>query len=240
MGISFPIEPEEVLGLTANASLDELRVAYRERAKRHHPDAGGESWAFRIITQCYEWMVMQRMTHKLREEESREETRSRRPPEPPPRAQASAAPASDPDDTHARKSTRDTVSDTVRLVDVEVFTIRYELNDPTQLLYARAEERTLTCSLNVTWPSREFEGKASASVPELLPIVQGAFRSLVKKTRAKISHIHDMPDQFNAWVSYPTATKANEAFEQLRAMLNEHGMGVAQWLRDVILPKPGR
>ncbi len=239
MSISFPIEPEEVLGHGPGASLEEIRLAYREKAKRHHPDAGGEGWAFRILTQCYEWLVMQRMSHKMREEEAREAERRRAPASETPssRSRAASAPPSDPDDTHARKSTRDHVSDPSRLVDVEVFTIRYELADPTQLLFSRAEERTLACSLNVTWPGRELAGRQGGHALELLPIVQGAFRSLVKKTRAKTSHIHDLRDQFNAWVSYPTATKANEAFEQLRAMLNEHQMGVAQWLRDVIIPK---
>lgn len=242
MAISLPVEPSEVLGLPASASLSDIRGAYRDKALRYHPDTGGEGWAFRIVTQAYEWMLTQRVSQRVHEEEAREATRQRahRPAEPErphdPAGHKPTVHASDDDDTHARRAVRDQVADESHLVDVEFFTIRFELSDPSQLLYTRAEDRTLTCSLNVTWPSRD------SNVPrgndnESRAIVAGAFRSLVKKTRAKISHIQDDPTTFSAWVSYPTQTKASEAFELFREMLREHNFGAAQWMRDVIIPK---
>ena len=36
------------------ASLDEIHEAYRSKSKKHHPDLGGDEWAFRMVTRAYE------------------------------------------------------------------------------------------------------------------------------------------------------------------------------------------
>ncbi len=46
---SFELDPHHVLGVSAQATLEEIRAAYREKAKRYHPDEGGEDWTFRIL-----------------------------------------------------------------------------------------------------------------------------------------------------------------------------------------------
>ena len=51
---SFELDPQKVLGVSGEATLEEIRAAYREKAKRYHPDAGGEDWTFRILAQSYE------------------------------------------------------------------------------------------------------------------------------------------------------------------------------------------
>jgi DnaJ domain len=43
----------EVLGLTANATWDEIRKRYRELAAQHHPDRGGDQVLFRAIQKAY-------------------------------------------------------------------------------------------------------------------------------------------------------------------------------------------
>lgn len=50
------LDPYEVLGITSEASEDEIRSAWREAARTHHPDAGGDGekfkraqWAFDVI-----------------------------------------------------------------------------------------------------------------------------------------------------------------------------------------------
>jgi hypothetical protein len=51
---SFSLDPRTVLGVGPNASLDEIRDAYRTKSKKHHPDLGGDEWAFRMVTRAYE------------------------------------------------------------------------------------------------------------------------------------------------------------------------------------------
>ena len=46
---SFEIDPHVVLGVTAEASLEQIREAYRRKSKTYHPDVGGEEWAFRVL-----------------------------------------------------------------------------------------------------------------------------------------------------------------------------------------------
>jgi hypothetical protein len=57
---SFSIDPRTVLGVGPDASLDEIRDAYRAKSKKYHPDAGGDEWAFRMVTRAYE--VLRRTT----------------------------------------------------------------------------------------------------------------------------------------------------------------------------------
>jgi DnaJ-domain-containing protein 1 len=42
-----------VLGLSADASLEEVRSAYRERVKEVHPDQGGDERSFRRVREAY-------------------------------------------------------------------------------------------------------------------------------------------------------------------------------------------
>jgi curved DNA-binding protein len=44
----------EVLGVSSLSTPDEIRVAFRDAAKRAHPDSGGDEAAFRQIVQAYE------------------------------------------------------------------------------------------------------------------------------------------------------------------------------------------
>ena len=44
----------EVLGLTKDASMDEVKKAYKRLALLHHPDKGGNVEEFRKITDAYE------------------------------------------------------------------------------------------------------------------------------------------------------------------------------------------
>ena len=51
---SFSLDPRTVLGVTSTASLDEIREAFRSKSKKHHPDLGGDEWAFRMVARAYE------------------------------------------------------------------------------------------------------------------------------------------------------------------------------------------
>lgn len=49
-----------VLGVTSNATLEEIKRAYRERALATHPDRGGDPAAFRALQRAYERAVARR------------------------------------------------------------------------------------------------------------------------------------------------------------------------------------
>jgi len=51
---AFSLDPHLVLGVGPGASPDEIRDAYYAKSKKHHPDVGGDEWAFRLVARAYE------------------------------------------------------------------------------------------------------------------------------------------------------------------------------------------
>jgi hypothetical protein len=51
---SFSVDPRTVLGVGPEASLAEIHEAYRVKSKKHHPDMGGDEWAFCMVARAYE------------------------------------------------------------------------------------------------------------------------------------------------------------------------------------------
>jgi DnaJ domain len=51
---SFSVDPRTILGVSPAASVDEIHEAYRSKSKKHHPDMGGDEWAFRMVVRAYE------------------------------------------------------------------------------------------------------------------------------------------------------------------------------------------
>ena len=47
----------DVLGLQQNASLEEIRLAFKQRALEVHPDKGGTTEAFHRVYQAFETLV---------------------------------------------------------------------------------------------------------------------------------------------------------------------------------------
>ena len=68
---SFELDPLQVLGVSDAATLEEIRAAYREKAKRYHPDKGGEDWTFRILSQAYEMLSTARVARAMHREPTR-------------------------------------------------------------------------------------------------------------------------------------------------------------------------
>jgi len=51
---SFSLDPRTVLGVGPDASMEQIHEAYRAKSKKHHPDMGGDEWAFRMVARAYE------------------------------------------------------------------------------------------------------------------------------------------------------------------------------------------
>jgi curved DNA-binding protein CbpA len=47
------VDPYSVLGIGPSATLNEIRVAYRDRARQHHPDTGGDEQAMTLLNVAY-------------------------------------------------------------------------------------------------------------------------------------------------------------------------------------------
>ncbi len=51
---AFSLDPRTILGVGPDATPEEIHEAYRIKSKKHHPDLGGDEWAFRMVARAYE------------------------------------------------------------------------------------------------------------------------------------------------------------------------------------------
>ncbi|MEO6809681.1 MAG: J domain-containing protein [Isosphaeraceae bacterium] len=214
-GIS--LDPYTVLGLTHDATPEQVREAYHQKSKKYHPDAGGDAWAFHIVARAYEFLVGD-----------------------PARSAAQTSMATDsPDTGRIRSGLVDKDVDPVRLVHVEMLWMRYEVGDVMELLAQRPDERHLSGSLTLTWPPLAL-ADAAALMPEsdlILRALNAAFdearsRPPVTGGRSQIEN-----GRFEALLSYPSGQDAWKAFKVLHVNLKARGLGVKQWTRELTVPR---
>ncbi|MDB4947058.1 MAG: hypothetical protein JWP97_6592 [Labilithrix sp.] len=55
-----PVDPYALLGVTSDATLDDVKLAFRKKALEHHPDRGGDSLAFIAMKRAYDGIVKRR------------------------------------------------------------------------------------------------------------------------------------------------------------------------------------
>ena len=48
------MDPWKILGVDRNATKEQIQKAYREKARKHHPDHGGDAWAFQQVQEAYQ------------------------------------------------------------------------------------------------------------------------------------------------------------------------------------------
>ncbi len=69
-----------ILGISAKASLREVKRAFRSKAKRSHPDLGGDRYAYQLIRDAYEVLIdvaaREDYDQRLRESMASQETSS--------------------------------------------------------------------------------------------------------------------------------------------------------------------
>ncbi|WP_406701043.1 J domain-containing protein [Singulisphaera sp. Ch08] len=226
IAFSFQIEPHVILDVSTDATLQEIRDAYRRQAKKHHPDAGGADWAFRIVSQAYEILSTARLELASRTvNEAESQFRSPRPET----NEHQPEPAGDPNRP----------LDPKRRVGVEKLWVRYE-PDPLSLFQdTTGDEHSLSCSLNFKWPDPSFarEPIESAEAEQVLTQLVGVFEAMCSKTTVDTSRIRINDDSFTGWLGYSTAEKAVEAYRLLHGMLTNYGFVIQKWDRDLLVPR---
>lgn len=262
--ISLQIDPAEVLGVSREATLQEIREAYRIKVKRYHPDAGGEEWAFRILSQAYEIMSTARVVRATTREfdsgaasprPGRGASAAQEPPRPG-RAEPAGSGFSfrdatpeqrrarariDPNET-VRPGVQEPSSDLSRVVDVEKIAIRYEAEHIWLITDRSNEQRFLSCCLNISWPDPDFPHPPSmiAESDTILASLRSTFEELRVHSQAIASRSSVEEGRFTGWVSYPSADRATDAFVILRDLLHRANLVVKQWSRDLIIPRHWR
>ena len=61
-----PIDPYELLGVQATATIEDVKAAFRAKALEHHPDHGGEPLAFMQMKRAYDAIVKRRARRRKR------------------------------------------------------------------------------------------------------------------------------------------------------------------------------
>jgi curved DNA-binding protein CbpA len=210
------LDPYVVLGLKSGCSSEEVRDAYRKKSKKHHPDQGGDEWAFKIVVLAYEAI-------SLTVERERAATQSREAP----------------DVGRIRAGVQDKGLAPARIVQVEMVWMRYEVGDMVQLLGDRGENRNLSGSLNIVWPAEEFLSQAESlpNADKILRALNAAFDELRFRTQPTGARSQIQNGRFDASVGYLNGQAAYEAFKLFHVGLKARGLGVKQWTRDVTIPR---
>lgn len=238
MNHDFPLNLNEVLGVSSDAKLADIRTAYIEKSKKHHPDHGGDEWAFRVVQAAYERLSRSRVISHAGAETA--------PPSPARRAdsQRSAAREAPPPAREVVEQVRAGVTDRnidpTLVVEVELFCLRFEVaNSWTTINMISAAQRNLSCSLNISWPAKELDHLAllTANVEDSLEEISAAFSVLSKGKSADAVRSKVENDRFEGWAGYSTANEAFESFRVFHEELKNRGYGVKQWSRELILPQ---
>jgi curved DNA-binding protein CbpA len=254
--LTVQIDPHAVLGVAPGASLQAIRDAYRTKVKQHHPDAGGEEWAFRIVAQAYEILSTERVSQATHAEFRARPTRPAKPAwearsgnekEPPRQNQAEKESASSGSPPRAaadgvRAGISDPVHDPVRVVNVEKLWVRYEVDHVWLLHEGSSEDRFLSCCLNISWPDPTLASRAE-SLPgreEILHQLTEAYDAVRRHTPIAAARCETEDHRFQGWLSYAGTQPAWAAFNKLHQELNARGLSVKQWTRDLIIPRQWR
>jgi hypothetical protein len=235
------VDPYAVLGVDPGASLQVIRDAYRQKAKQHHPDAGGEAWAFRIVARAYEILSTERVTQA-----THAEFRARP-------SQPGGGPARDarpgPEKVAPRRNqtaedgvrpgVSDPVQDPARVVAVEKLWVRYEVDHVWLLHEGSSEDRFLSCCLNISWPDPSLASRAESlpDAEEILKKLTEAFEVVRRKIKVTAARSEVRDHRFQGWLSYAGTQLAWKAFNKLHQELNDRGLAVKQWTRDMIIPR---
>jgi hypothetical protein len=226
---SFEIDPHRVLGVGPQASLEEIRDAYRQKAKKHHPDAGGEDWVFRILVQAYEMLSAARIVRA---------TQTVHPTRPTPTARVKPMRGSE--SVHSGIHDKDLHPS--QIVAVEHFCVRYLWDEADYVWLTQGmpdEDRFLSCNLNLSWPDPDWNERDGTSLDRssTIALLHEAFDLLIINTRAVTSRCRIDDNRFGGWISYSNFDRSWKAVNTLHQFLLSHRLGLRQWSRDLFIPR---
>ena len=262
---SFSLDPRTILGIGPNASLDEIRDAYRLKSKKHHPDLGGDEWAFRMVARAYEVLKATAALppstssgpHKAdigSRGQAPDWTKIWNPTMGGPSFQsAGSGKAADPpgpsevdpnDDDQSETASQDARSpiiepDELRTVDVELIWTRFEKEGSGQLLSTQeGDDATLSVCLVISWPPHELIDRAAAfrSTSETLRLLIDLFEGLRGQKSVVAARSRIEDGQFVGWLSYIDVLTAQDAFLFLRNTFQGQGLTVKLFTRDERVP----
>jgi hypothetical protein len=177
---AFSLDPRTILGVGPDASMEQIHEAYRAKSKKHHPDMGGDEWAFRMVARAYEVLkATADAPSAARPWESNgadfaspgraadwawtRDARFRRPDDSATSAQAGGTATHDePDEADRPGSTSATTqsprfdSSRIRTVGVELIWTRFEKESPALLSDRDADDATLSVCMVIAWPPEEL------------------------------------------------------------------------------------
>ena len=263
---SFSLDPRTVLGVGPDASLDEIRDAYRAKSKKHHPDMGGDEWAFRMVTRAYEVLKTTAgaespkpwPTHVVDVgEQGRAPDWSRIWSSP----FGNAASASQADTYGTAQSSDETrpdqaendwpeteigdgqtvisEPDELRVVDVELIWTRFDKEGSGRLLSTQeGDDATLSVCLVISWPPHEFLDRAAEfmSTGATLKFMIALFERLCDQKPVIAGRSRIEDGQFVGWLSYVDVLTAQDSFLRLRDACQNRGLTVKLYTRDERIP----
>ncbi len=263
---SFSLDPRTVLEVGPDASLDEIRDAYHAKSKKHHPDLGGDEWAFRMVTRAYEVLKTTVAAPSSRswgthvadvgqQSQTPDWSRIWSPPfsNPAPAAQADSDETAqsaggtrpDPEDVDrsetAYQETQSSITepDELRTVDVELIWTRFEKQGSGKLLSTQeGDDATLSVCLVISWPPHELVDRAAdfSSTSEALRFLIDLFESLRSQKPVIAARSRIEDGQFVGWLSYVDVLTAQDAFLTLRDTFRGRGLTVKLYTRDERVP----
>lgn len=263
---SFSLDPRTILGVGPDASPDEIRDAYHAKSKKHHPDMGGDEWAFRMVLRAYEvlkttagtssptpWST--HVTNVRQQGQAPDWSRiwSSSSDKPSSASQASSGvTAQTPGDARPDQE-QDAWSDTepwegqssipepdeLRIVDVELIWTRFEREGPGSLLSTQeADDTTLSVCLVISWPPHESLDRAVEfiSTGSTLKFVIALFESLRDQKPVITARSRIEDGRFVGWLSYVDVLTAQDSFLYLRDTCQTRGLVVKLYTRDERVP----
>ena len=242
--------------------MEEIKKAYREKSKKHHPDLGGDEWAFRMVLRAYEIL---KTTSAIEQKETAFSYTANGSRFTPPwnagevdfdstmgRNRAGFDPFAATEGPTVQGSSSEplftgeplviksppTLAE-FQTVDVELVWIRFELaSSLTEQPHDEPAATTLSVCMVISWPRNSLVQHAVEfpDAAEKLRHVIEMFEELRGGEQVLGSRSRIEDGQFVGWLSYPNVFQAEAGYQRLQDTLAPHDLRVSLRTRDEPLP----